>query len=82
MKKKGYKRRCEKISLSKCDGGICRAFNPKNDDAFDGICKNLVEAFPRGTYLLSRIRKPSFAIMLLLRHSLPVSVSLPESPAS
>ena len=28
MKKKDYKRRCEKISLSKCDGGICRAFNP------------------------------------------------------
>lgn len=26
MKKKDYKRRCEKISLSKCDGGICRAF--------------------------------------------------------
>ncbi len=27
MKKKDYRRRCEKVSLSKCDG-VCRTYNP------------------------------------------------------
>ena len=28
MKKKVIKQRCEKISLSKCEGGVCRTYSP------------------------------------------------------
>ena len=30
MKKKVIKQRCEKISLSKCEGGVCRTYKRVN----------------------------------------------------